>query len=206
MPVLSAPGVRVDGSSSDTWIGEPADRSCPHRHSVIVVTAAFVVAYTALLESGANVPFDDDVFITWPGSPCSSSTGTNVLMPLITPNTLTSTAQRQSFTWCCHSAPSEPDGIPALLHTRCTAPNCSRVASRRCSTDSSSDTSVGHADHVAAAGRQLAHRGVEQRFVDVGQHDLHALGQEPLAQRTPDATATAGDHGVLPPRSCIAVP
>src|SRR5436190_19876953 len=109
----------------------------------MVVTAAFVVAYTALFDSGANVPFDDDVFTTCPGPPWSRSTGTKVLMPLITPNTLTSTAQRQSFTWCCQSAPSDPDGMPALLQTRWTAPNASRVTSRRCSTDSSCDTSVG---------------------------------------------------------------
>ena len=30
----------------------------------MVVTAALVVAYTVLFDSGANVPFDDDVFIT----------------------------------------------------------------------------------------------------------------------------------------------
>src|SRR6185436_20756915 len=126
MPVSSAPGVRVEGSRSDACTGESCVRSWPHRHSVIVVTAALVVAYTVLFDSGAKVPFDDDVFMTWPSS-CSSSTGTKVLIPLITPKTLTSTAQRQSFTWCSHSAPSEPDGIAALLHTRCTAPNASRV-------------------------------------------------------------------------------
>ena len=58
--------MRVDGSISDACTFEPIARSWPHRHSVIVVTAAFVVAYTALFDSGANVPFDDDVFITWP--------------------------------------------------------------------------------------------------------------------------------------------
>src|SRR4051794_38742647 len=116
MPVFSAPGVRVDGSINDAFTFDPIAVSCPQRHSVIVVTAALVVAYTALFESGANVPFDDDVFITWPSS-CASNTGTNALMPLITPKTLTSTAQRQSFTWWSHNAPSEPDGIAALLHT-----------------------------------------------------------------------------------------
>ena len=108
----------------------------------MLVTAALVVAYTALLDSGAKVPFDDDVFTTCPGPPCSSSTGTKVLMPLITPNTLTSTAHRQSLTWCCHNAPSEPDGMPALLHTRCTEPKRSSVASRSCSTESGKETSV----------------------------------------------------------------
>src|SRR4051812_1052974 len=107
----------------------------------MVVTAALVVAYTALFESGANVPFDDDVFMTWPSS-WASSTGTNVLMPWITPKTLTSTAQRQSFAWWSHSAPSDPDGIAALLPPRCTAPNASSVMSRNDSTDSSDDTSV----------------------------------------------------------------
>ena len=166
----------------------------------MVVTAAFVVAYTALFDSGANVPFDDDVFITCPGPPCSRSTGTNVLMPLITPNTLTSTAQRQSFTWCCHSAPSEPDGMPALLHTRCTAPNAveGRVAEVL---DRLEQRHVGgDADHARPNRLDSScDGGVEQRLVDVGEHDLHALGEEPLAQRPPDATAAAGDHGDLAP-------
>ena len=89
--------------------------------------------------------------------------------------------------------------MPALLHTRWTAPNRSSVASRRCSTDSSNDTSVGTPITLARAGRQLAHGGVEQRFVDVGEDDLHALGEEPLAQRPPDATAATGDDGDLAP-------
>ena len=109
----------------------------------MLVTADLVVEYTVLLLSGANVPFDDDVFITWPGPPCSSIAGTNALIPWSTPKTFTSMAQRQSFRWCSQSAPSDPDGIPALLHTRCTAPKRSSAASRRCSTDSKSDTSVG---------------------------------------------------------------
>jgi len=109
---------------------------------VIVVTAAFVVAYTALFESGANVPLDDDVFTTCP-SPCASRRGTNTSIPWMTPSTFTSSAQRQSLTWCSQSAPSDPDGIPALLHTRCAVPNASSVASRSRSTDSSWATSVG---------------------------------------------------------------
>ena len=122
-------------------------------------------------------------------------------MPWITPKTFTSTAQRQSFTWCCHSAPSEPDGIPALLHTRWTAPNRRSVTSRRCSTDSSCETSVGHAEHARPRWLESScHGRVEQRLVDVGQDDLHALGQEPLAQCPPDAAAAAGDDGGLAPQ------
>ena len=161
----------------------------------MVVTAALVVAYTALFDSGAKVPFDDDVFTTCPGPPCSSSSGTNVLMPLITPNTFTSTAHRQSLTWCCHNAPSDPEGMPALLHTRCTEPKRSSVASRSCLTESSRETSVTTPIDVVVAVAELGDGGVEQRFVDVGQHDPHPLGEEPLAQRPTDpATATGDDR------------
>src|SRR6478736_4219967 len=108
----------------------------------MVVTAALVVAYTALLISGVNPPLPDVVFTTWQSSPLASSVGTNALMPLTTPITLTSSDHRQSLTWCSQICPSEPDPIPALLHTRCTAPNASSVASRKASTDSSDVTSV----------------------------------------------------------------
>ena len=167
---------------------------------MIVVTAALVVAYTALFESGAKVPFDDDVFTTWP-SPCSSSTGTNVLMPWMTPNTLTSTAQRQSFTWCSHSAPSEPDGIAGVVAHEVDGAERStrRVAQRAPPTrarTTSVTTPITASPHCA---RQLVDRGVEQRLVDVGEHDLHALGEEALAERPSDAAAATGDDGDLPP-------
>src|SRR4029079_7344367 len=106
------------------------------------MTAAFVVAYTALLINGVNPPLPDVVFTTWHSSPLASSVGTNASIPFTTPITLTSSDHRQSLTWCSQIWPSEPEAIPALLHTRCTAPNASSVASRNASTDSSDVTSV----------------------------------------------------------------
>src|ERR1700722_8403135 len=91
---------------------------------------------------GVKPPLLDVVFTTWPSSPWASRVGTNAWMPFTTPITLTSSDQRQSLTWCSHSWPSDPEPIPALLQTRWTAPNRSRVASRRASTDSSDVTSV----------------------------------------------------------------
>ncbi len=88
---------------------------------MIVTTAALVVAYTALLISGVNPPLPEVVFTTWP-SFCATSVGTNALMPFTTPITFTSSDQRQSLTWCSQICPSEPEPMPALLHTRCTAP------------------------------------------------------------------------------------
>src|SRR5436190_21218689 len=101
------PGERVDGYSNDAPIFAPTSCSCSQRHSVIVVTAAFVVAYTALLISGVNPPFPDVVLTTWPSSPEASIVGTNALMPLTTPITLTSSDQRQSLTWCSQIWPSD---------------------------------------------------------------------------------------------------
>ena len=55
----------------------------------------------------------------------------------------------------------------------------------------------GDADDVVVLRRELVDRGLQQGLVDVGQRHLHALGQEPLAQRPADPTATAGDDGDL---------
>ena len=56
------------------------------------------------------------------------------------------------------------------------------------------------AEHVAAAARELGHGRVEQRLVDVGEHDAHALGQEPLPEGASDATTAAGHDGRLAPQ------
>src|SRR4051794_19522964 len=125
MPVLSTPGELVDGYSNDAPTFAPIWRSCPHRHSVIVTTAAFVVAYTALLIKGVKPPFPDVVFTMWPSVSWASNVGTKELMPFTTPITLTSSDHRQSLTWCSQMGPSEPDPMPALLHTTWTAPYAS---------------------------------------------------------------------------------
>src|SRR5829696_751695 len=108
----------------------------------MVVTAALVVAYTALLISGVKPPLPDVVLTTWHSSPLARSVGTKASIPFTTPMTLTSSDHRQSLTWCSQIWPSDPEPMPALLHTRCTAPNASSVASRNASTDSSDVTSV----------------------------------------------------------------
>src|SRR5207253_1210199 len=54
-----------------------------------------------------------------------------------------------------------------------------------------------HADDVVVTGRELGDGSVEQRLVDVGQHHLHALGEEPLTQRAADPATATGDHGDL---------
>ena len=56
----------------------------------------------------------------------------------------------------------------------------------------------GHADHVGAAARQVGDGPVEGALLDVGQHEPHALGGEPLGQGPPDAAGAAGDDGDLP--------
>src|SRR5437763_4971983 len=96
MPVLSTPGDRVDGNSSDALTFAPMLRSWPHRHSVIVVIAALLLAYAPLVISGVKPPLLDVVFTMWPSTSWASSVGTNALRPWITPNTMTSYDQRQS--------------------------------------------------------------------------------------------------------------
>ncbi len=65
----------------------------------MVVTAALVVVYTALLMSGVKPPLPDVVLTTCPSSPRANIVGTKALIPFTTPITLTSSDQRQSFTW-----------------------------------------------------------------------------------------------------------
>ena len=71
-----------------------------------------------------------------PSSPPATMAGTKALMPWITPKRLTPMAQRQSLSSCSHMAPSAPAPMPALLHTRWTAPWVSSTRSRRATTES----------------------------------------------------------------------
>src|SRR5437588_10462632 len=110
------------GNSTDAPTLAPTSCSCAYNTSVNVTTAALVTAYCGVPGNGEIPPLPDDVLTTWPSSPCSSIVGTKALMPLMIPHRLTSSAQRQSFSSCSHSLPSAPAPMPALLHTRCTAP------------------------------------------------------------------------------------
>ena len=53
-------------------------------------------------------------------------------------------------------------------------------------------------DVAAVLGQPRRHLG-EPRLVDVGQHHVHALGDEPLGQRQPDTARRAGDDRDLVP-------
>ena len=120
-------------------------------------------------------------------------------MPFTTPITFTSSDQRQSLTWCSQIWPSDPDPMPALLHTTCTAPNAleRRVAQRL---DRLQRRDVGDdTDDVAALVAQLGGRLLHEVGHDVGDDRLHALVGEALDQRAPDALAAAGDDGDLAP-------
>ena len=81
----------------------------------------------------------DAVLTTCP-SPCSIKSGTKVATPWMTPHRFTPMIQRQSSSVTSQIGPPSP--TPALLCTRCTAPNRSRAASRSARTDATSDTSV----------------------------------------------------------------
>src|SRR5213078_5147765 len=129
------------GKSTDADSFVPS--SWPYRHSVSVITAALVAAYCGVGGSGAMPPLPLEVLTTWPSSSCASITGTNALMPWMTPQTLTASAHSQSRASCSHIGPSAEGPMPALLQTTCTAPNAANVASRSAATDSQVETSVG---------------------------------------------------------------
>ena len=57
--------------------------------SVMQLTAALLEAYRPADGTGAKPPSPEDVLTTCPGSPDSSILGTNAMIPLATPNTLT---------------------------------------------------------------------------------------------------------------------
>src|SRR4051812_20572726 len=130
------------GNSTDAFTCGAFPASCACRHSVIVTTAAFVIAYTGVEGSGESPPLPDDVLITCAGSPCATSVGTKALMPWITPHTFTAVAHPQSVSPYSHIAPSGPEPTPALLHRTWTLPNASIVRAWSAWTDSNSVTSV----------------------------------------------------------------
>ena len=56
----------------------------------------------------------------------------------------------------------------------------------------------GDTDDVELAVLELLHRDVEHRFVDVGEHHLHALDGETLTKRATDPGCAARHDGNLP--------
>src|SRR5881409_2312465 len=103
-------------------------RSCASRHSVTVVTADFVAAYTDACGMGEIGPSGDDVLITTPSSPDASMRGTNSTIPLATPNTLTPKVHRQSLGVVSQTL-ADGGPTPALLHSTWTAPYALKAAS-----------------------------------------------------------------------------
>src|SRR3954463_4307212 len=130
------------GNNTDAFTCGALPASCACRHSVIVTTAAFVIAYTGVDGSGERPPLPEDVLMTCAGSPRAPIPGPNALMPWMTPHTFTAVAQPQSVRPYSHIAPSAPEPTPALLHSTCTAPNALMARSCSACTDAKSVTSV----------------------------------------------------------------
>ena len=129
----------------------------------------------------------------------ASITGTNALMPWMTPHTLTASAHSQSRSSCSHIAPSAPAPMPALLQTTCTAPNAASAASRSCADRLvRSVTSVGTPMTSSPSAVQLGDGLLQRLGLDVGEHDLHAGRAEALAHRAADAAGATGDDGDSP--------
>ena len=61
-----------------------------------------------------------------------------------------------------------------------------------------------HREHLGAGLADLLGRHRERVVLDVGHHDVHALGRERVGQRPADAARRAGDDRDLAPRSFIA--
>src|SRR5207248_4577313 len=115
--------------------------SCASRHSVRVVTADLVDAYTDAWGIGEIGPSGDDVLMTTPSSPEASIRGTNAITPLATPKTFTPNVQRQSLGVVSQTL-ADGGPTPALLQRTCTAPSALNAASARARIDVGSVTSV----------------------------------------------------------------
>src|SRR4051812_18173061 len=111
------------GNSTDAFTCGALPASCACRHSVIVTTAAFVIAYTGVDGGGDSPPLPDDVLITCAGSPRATIPGTNALMPWMTPHTLTAVAPLPSLRPQSPTPPPAPPPTPPLLHSTRTPPH-----------------------------------------------------------------------------------
>jgi hypothetical protein len=76
----------------------------------------------------------------------------------------------------------------------CTAPNRSSVFCASASTSACFDTVGADRDYGCARCRYLALGLLERRLLDVGKHDAHAFGREPIGESPPDAARRAGDN------------
>jgi hypothetical protein len=60
---------------------------------------------------------------------------------------------------------------------------------------------VGHVEHVGVDARSRLREGgggvAERRLVEIDEHDLGAIGGEPIGDRLPDSRGAAGDEGPL---------
>ena len=157
---------------------EPVRRSSWNVVSLMATTANLLALYGPM-NGAATSPASDAVFTMWP-SPWASSMGRNTRMPWMTPHRLTPSTHSQSAV--VRSCISPPPPTPALLQTTWTAPNASIAASPE-RVDLVAVGHVGdHGDHLDATGAQVGGDGVERVGLDVGQHQPHALGREPLGQ------------------------
>ena len=113
-------------------------------------------------------------------------------MPWMTPHRLTPITHSKSRRG--RSATFSPRlPTPALLHTTCTPPKRSIVASASASTSDSSDVSTTTGSTSTPSSASVGRRAFERGRFDVGHHDLHAVVPEPSCQREPDPGRGAGD-------------
>ena len=137
-------------------------------------------------------------------SSCPSRIGRKVAQPWITPKRFTPSTQlpqldRRGRRRC------------RPRRRRC----CTRRARRRTRrararasvcTSLSTDTSVGTPITAGTRRLQLSDRGRQHRLLDVGEHELHALGREPQRQRAADPLAPPVITATRPSKSCTKPP
>jgi hypothetical protein len=115
--------------------------------------------------------------------------------PWTTPYRLTPTVRSHASIGPVHALPIP--AIPALLHNTCAPPNRSRANCARVQHVLQAGSVTAPRGHVGAPGGEQGPHLFEPDLVDVGHHDLHPLGHEPLGERQPDTDGPARDDGDL---------
>ena len=174
-------------------MGEPAVCSSRYRPSLRATTPCLLTPYGTA--PGSAVRPAIDAVLTMCPSPCSVMIGRNARTPWITPYRLIPSTQSHSVSGPVHALPLP--ATPALLHSTWAAPKRSSVRRARSSTCSACEASQWTARTSPRARCELGFDRRQLGVVDVGEHDVHPLGREPLGERPTDPAARAGDDSDL---------
>ena len=143
-------------------------------------------------------PAIEAVFTMWPSSPPSSMRGTNARTPWTTPIRLMLIVQSQSASVPSHARSRRVAAVaatPALLKTTWTRPNVLEGGVGQAVDGVGGRDVGGDGEHLDAGGLDRRLRRGQGVGLDVGEHEVHALGGEAVGGGQPDPARRAGHDG-----------